>query len=192
MTSAPTRESAPRWVPDRQLDGRNTRGLTVSEGRLRGLRTRCSVDQLVEALAAIGWSAERDPIEDGPPPGLGVGVLQTWGSPWLDVVERDPPGLLDPGLAARLSELGGVDVLYYDYDFAGGSLEHALCRAGVVVEQLDHPGPLTATVLDAVTESYRSWQMRDWGLSFQRLSDLELPCSPQLIVEAYFLRLVKL
>jgi hypothetical protein len=189
MTAAAARESGRAWAPDRQLDGRGTRGLTVEQGRIAGLRVRSSVDLLVEGLAATGWIAERRPIEDRPPAEPCVGVVQTWGSPWVDVLERRPGELLDDRLAARLSQRAGLDVLRFDYDFGRGAFGHALYREGAAVERLERRAAWCESLREEIVRSYRAWHMRDWGLGFDRLVRLDLPFAPQLIVEAYFLGL---
>jgi hypothetical protein len=175
---------------DRYRETRRVTGLTVTKGHVRGIRVRGSADNLVEGLRILGYRVAPEPIENGPPRSSCLGVLRTWGSPWIDAFE--PFGvdkLLDERLAARLSEASGLPVLDYDYDFAGGALRHTLYDGGEPVETLHEDAPLSDAAFAHVDARYRAWRMRDWGVSFEDLAARSLPFSPQMIVEAWFLDL---
>lgn len=184
-------------------------GLLDPTGRHRGFHIEGSAGDLVRAFRVAGQPVVLGPIEDGPPAAPHLGILRTWGSPWVELLDPPGGGILDEAAVCELSVRLGCRALTYDYQFDTGVFHHCLYAGGRVVEWLqattapdaagvvfasERPGAPSAAEVEADPAGYvrrfaSELRIRDWSISLAELGRREMPFPPTLIVESFFLRL---
>ena len=169
------------------LETRHFRGVAVRHPAARGFRLRGTTDVLVAGLEALDWDVTREPVENGPPGTVYLGIIQIAGSPWLDIFEPSGLDFLSDEVAESLSQACDTAVLFFDYQYHNGQLRHRLYEQGTASENLDVADSETSR--GDLEACYRRWRMRDMGITLEDLASRSLPFPPTAIVEAWFLRL---
>jgi hypothetical protein len=170
-------------------DARRFRGVFGGRAQRRGIRVDGSIDQVRDALRALGMAVTYEPIENGLPRGKSIAAFRTWGSPWTDLQEPCAGVVLTAELAEAVSRQADRPVMIYDYAFDARRFRHQLFAGGRLADTWSAEDAAGGEAEEYLDLRLRELKMRDWGIDVDDLQGARLPFSPPLIMEAYFLRL---